>query len=157
MKKENLKDTGGAMGVSSFYTQAAKAGNILYLAGIGGFDSDRHKIIMSFDDIPDEECKKLRTGDWHYDEIQEQIMAQTWWTYMQMKKVLEAAGSSLNDIMQTIIFIQDIRKNFAPFDRVRKMFVQDPPPSTILEVTRLGISDELLVEISAIAIIPDDK
>ena len=84
-------------------------------------------------------------------------MAQTWWTYMQMKKVLEAAGSSLNDIMQTIIFIQDIRKNFVPFDRVRKMFVQDPPPSTILEVTRLGISDELLVEISAIAIIPNDK
>jgi len=157
VKKETLQAPAGAMGPASYYAQAAKAGPFLFLAGIGGFDSENRRVIRSFDDIPGEECKKLRSGDWHIDTCEETIMAQTWWMYTQIKKVLEGYGSSLEDVMQTIIFIRDMRKNFAPFSRVRMMFVKDPPPSTIVETPRLGMTDDLLVEMSTIALIPDEK
>lgn len=43
------------------------------------------------------------------------------------------------------------------FNRVRMMMIKNPPPSTVIETSRLAISDDLLIEMHIIAGIPDEK
>jgi enamine deaminase RidA (YjgF/YER057c/UK114 family) len=155
MKKEVL-DIPGVPTPTSFYNMVAKAGSFLFLAGIIAVDENK-KIIRSLSDLSEGAAKQLSSGEMHVDALEGPIMAQTWYVYTKMRKILEGAGSSLENIMQATVYLTDIRKNFAPFNRVRKRFIKSAPPSTVLETPKLGISDDILLEVAVIALVPDEK
>ena len=155
MKKEVL-NIPGVPTPTSFYNMVAKAGPFLFLAGIIAVDENK-KMIKSLSDLPEDVAKQLSSGEMHVDALEGPIMAQTWYVYTKMRKILEGAGSSLENIMQATVYLTDIRKNFAPFNRVRRMFIKSAPPSTVLETPKLGISDDILLEVAVIALVPDEK
>lgn len=134
-----------------------KMGPFVFVQGIVATDPKTGKVIKSLDDLPEEARKKLSFGDLHSDGVQGPIMAQTWLIYKILKDLLESVGSSLENLLQAIVFIRDMRRNWVGFNRVRMMTIKSPPPSTIVEVPRLGISDDVLVEIHVIAGIPDKE
>jgi 2-iminobutanoate/2-iminopropanoate deaminase len=78
------------------------------------------------------------------------IQAQTRQTLTNLQAVLEAAGSSLDNVVKTTVFISDIN-NFAAMNEVYATFFGDKPParSTVQVILPTG----LLVEIEAVALV----
>lgn len=80
------------------------------------------------------------------------ITAQTERVMQNLKWVLEAAGSSLDDIVKVTVFIRDMED----FDKIhavrRKYFTKPFPASSMVEVSRL-VDERLLIEIEAIAVV----
>ena len=138
----------------SHYNMVTKAGPFLFLAGITGRHPDTNKVCQGLDDLPEDVAKELSSGDRHEDAHLGPTMAQTWGVYTTMKRILEGAGSSLDNLLQATVYLTDM-KNFPAFNQVRRRFLKSPPPSTVVEVCRLGAYSNSLVEVTVIALIPD--
>jgi 2-iminobutanoate/2-iminopropanoate deaminase len=75
---------------------------------------------------------------------------QTRQIFLRIKRICEAAGGSLDDIVKMTIFMVNIRNNTEVWRARRECFTGDFPASTLVEVRSLA-SPETLVEIEAIA------
>ena len=80
------------------------------------------------------------------------IEAQTRKVMEGIKAVLEQAGSSMDKVVKTTIFLTD-RDDFAVVNRVYASFFSgDPPARSTVEVSNL-MTDGFLIEIEAIALL----
>ncbi len=71
-------------------------------------------------------------------------------TFVNIDRVLHAAGSSRDQIVKVTIYLTDM-KNFPKIVEARKFYFADPyPADTIVEVKTLALPD-LMVEIDVIA------
>ena len=108
------------------YSQAIIAGDFVYTAGQLSLDP--------------------KTGEL----LGEGIGAQTRQTMENLKNVLEAAGTSLDRVVKTTIYLTDIG-NFAEMNAVyAEFFPSDPPARSTVEIGPLPKG--ALVEIDAVAI-----
>ncbi|MCH8919609.1 MAG: RidA family protein [Chloroflexi bacterium] len=81
------------------------------------------------------------------------IRAQTTQTMENVKAVLEAAGATLDDVVKVTVYVTNVKDQLAPIHEVRaKYFKSDYPASTLVEVKSL-VSEDLLIEIEAIAVV----
>ena len=79
------------------------------------------------------------------------IQAQTRQSLNNIKGVLEAAGSGMDKVVKTTVFLADI-KDFAEFNAVYgEFFPQDPPARSTVQAGGLPVG--ALVEIEAIALL----
>ena len=107
------------------YSQAVRVGNLVFTAGQIGIDP-----VLG----------QLRTG----------IAAQTRQALTNLQAVLEAAGSSLNQVVKTTIFLQDMA-DFATVNQIYgSSFTAAPPARSTVQVAALPLG--ALVEIEAIAL-----
>lgn len=73
-----------------------------------------------------------------------------------LKQVLEASGAGLTDIVQLIRFMVDQERNQDAINRVMGQYLGDHrATSTSVEVVRLATDPRLVLELQAIAVIPD--
>lgn len=107
------------------YSQAVKAGGVIYVAGFVAFDSNG----------------KLVPGE---------IKEQTTQVLENIKAVLEAGGSSMADVVKTTVYLKDV-KDFAGMNEVFKTYFLDDPPCRVTVGITLPLP-ELLIEIDAIAV-----
>lgn len=109
------------------YSQAVRAGNLVFLSGQLGLDP---------------ESGTLAEG----------IEAQTRQVLANMRAVLEASGSNFDQIVKTTIFLSDMG-NFATVNAIyAEAFSGMPPARSTVEVAALPLGG--LVEIEAIALVP---
>jgi 2-iminobutanoate/2-iminopropanoate deaminase len=109
------------------YSYCVKAGNFLFLAGQVGVDPANSKLKGS------------------------SISEQTEQALRNMDTVLKAAGSSLEQVVKTTVFISDF-KDFEEMNKVyTKFFPTNQPARTTVQVV---LYDGFKVEIEATAIIP---
>lgn len=80
---------------------------------------------------------------------------QTEHTFLNMKQTLESLGSSLAHVVKTTIYLKDPRDRSA-FGKVRGKYLPHLPPSTLIMGVHLA-EPEMLVEVDAIAIIPETR
>ncbi len=126
MKKEVVKTTSAAQ-PGGWYSQAIRANNFIFVSGITGVDPSGGQLVAR--------------GD---------IAAQTRQAIRNMANILEAGGSSLDRVVKTTVFIDDIDR-FDDFNKAYKeFFVVNPPARSTVQVGRF--SEGLCVEIEAIAI-----
>lgn len=131
MKKATRKEVVKAPGIPSLklpFSWGIKFGNLLFLAGQGPLGKDG---------------KVIRGG----------IKEQTRQTLENIKKVVEAAGSSMENIVQTTIFLKDL-KDYAGMNEAYAKYFKKPYPAR----ATVGVSDLLFgmkVEIQGIAAIPE--
>ena len=77
--------------------------------------------------------------------------AQAEQVFYNLKRVLEAGGSSLENVVKVTIFLTDMA-NFPKIVELRgKWFTAPYPADTIVEVTALALP-ELMIEIEAVAV-----
>ncbi len=108
-------------------SQAIRAGNLVFLSG--------QAAISSAGEI-------VGIGDFD---------AQAEQTFKSLRDVLEAAGSSLGQVVKVTIFLTDM-SNFPKIIHLRdKWFTKPYPADTIVEVSSLALP-ELLIEIEAVAL-----
>ena len=80
--------------------------------------------------------------------------AQSEQTFLNLKRVLEAGGSSLANVVKVTIFLTDMA-NFPKIVELRgKWFTAPYPADTIVEVSSLAFP-ELMIEIEAVAVADD--
>jgi len=129
IKKEIIK-TQKAPSAIGPYSQAIKAGNLLFLSGQISINPETNEFVDS--DI----------------EIQTEQVLQN------LKAILEAGGSSLENVVKATIYLQDI-KDFASVNKIySKYFEKSLPARACVEVSNLPKNAK--VEIEATAIINEE-
>jgi reactive intermediate/imine deaminase len=84
------------------------------------------------------------------------VTAQTRQVMENLRIALEAAGATFADVVRVVNYITDVDL-FGQMAAVRKEYLVEPyPASTLVEVSAL-MFPELLIEIEAIAVVPDDR
>ena len=108
-------------------------------------------LIRNYEHIP-EEGRFLRVGRSHEDARNGPIASQTWFTYDLIRQHLEAAGSSLENVLNLVVYLQDIR-DFPTFHRVHERFFKSKPPAlTVIEAPEVGHKGTL-IEIEPTAVL----
>ncbi len=81
--------------------------------------------------------------------------AQTEQVFKNLKAALESVGATFNNVIKLNMYVVDISQLQA-LREVRDKYIntQTPPASTLVEVRRLA-RDELLIEIEAVAVLPE--
>ena len=109
------------------YSQAVKAGNLLFISG----------------QIPVDPA----TGEI----VEETIQAQAAQSLTNVKAIVEQAGGTLDNIVKTTVFLKDMN-DFVEMNRVYKtFFTADCPARSAFQVARLP--KDVMVEIEAIAVL----
>ncbi len=82
------------------------------------------------------------------------IEAQTRQVCDNIKAAVEAAGGTLDDVCRVDVYVRNV-EHFDTIHKVRAEYFKPPlPASTMVEVTKL-VSPDYLIEINAIAVLPD--
>lgn len=124
MEKEIIATTRAPAALGP-YSQACRAGNLVFTAGQVGLDPDSGQLVGGLE-------AQVR-----------QVMAN-------LSAVLEAAGSGLAQVMKTTIFLADM-SHFAQVNAVyAEYFPEAPPARSTVQVARLPLN--ALVEIEAIGL-----
>jgi len=110
------------------YSHAFKVGNTIYVAGQAPFDQD---------------MRLVGKGD---------IVAQAELSFENLKRVLQAAGATMADIVMLTYYFKNIDDLAKTGDVLREHFQRPYPPATALEVSRLVDPDQL-IEVDAIAVV----
>lgn len=108
------------------YSRAVRVGNIIEVAGT---TASENGIVQGMNDY----------------------YAQTKFIFSKIEGVLQSAGSSMNEVVRTRIFVCDITQWEKVAQAHQEYFGKIKPVATMVEVSRL-ISPELLVEIEVTAI-----
>src|ERR1700676_1182842 len=82
------------------------------------------------------------------------IEAQTRQVCQNVKAAVEAAGGTMDDICRVDVYVRNM-EHFEKIHKVRREYFKAPAPaSTMVEITKMT-SPEYLIEINAIAVLPD--
>lgn len=156
-----------AYAAAAHFSHVIQTGPYRFLAGQIPVDTSKPgaPLIRGYDDIP-EEGRFLKVGRSHEDTRNGPIASQTWFTYDLIRQHLEASGSSMDQILNVIVYLQDMR-DFGTFHRVHeRFFPENPPALTVIDVSEVGHKGTLIeIEPTAIApgqgiakrVIPDTK
>ncbi|CAN5125414.1 RidA family protein [soil metagenome] len=128
MKRQEIRVEGRAEPISHF-TDAVRAGALLFVSGIVAVDADG----------------RLVGGD--------DVVEQTRQVFRNMGEVLAAAGCGLGDVVKVTVFLTDIddRPRINPVRQ--EVFGDARPASTLVEVPRLAL-EGARVEIECVAVVP---
>ena len=99
----------------------------------------------------DEYGRTIHVGDFR---------AQTWRTYQNITKLLEAEGATWKDIVRTTCYLRDIERDYEAFNEIRTQFFAEQglsplPASTGIQA--ILCRPDLLIEIEAMAIFESDR
>ncbi|MCH7895190.1 MAG: RidA family protein [Proteobacteria bacterium] len=129
--------TGGAPKPMGAYPHARRVGDLLFLSGMGPRSPET-------DEIPGLVLGK--NG-----EIQEYDMAaQCHAVFANVRSVLEAAGLGWGDLVDVTVFLTDMDRDFATFNRIYAEYFSDNQPCrTTVEINRLPTP--IAIELKCIA------
>ena len=120
----------GLMEPISHFSDAVIAGKTLYVSGLVATDQKGNVV---------------GAGD---------IVEQTRQIFRNLQRILDAAGASPADVAKVTIFMRDVTLRPLINPVRQEFFGPHRPASTLVEVSRL-VRDELLLEIEAVALLPD--
>jgi 2-iminobutanoate/2-iminopropanoate deaminase len=128
MKRQEYRVEGAAEPISH-YTDAVRAGDMLFVSGIVPVDADG----------------ELVGGD--------DVAAQARAVFDSMRKVLATAGASPGDVVKVTVFLTDVddRPKINPVRQ--EFFGEARPASTLVEISRLAIPGAR-IEVEAVAVLP---
>ena len=137
------------------YLAAKRVGNLLYLSGVIAVDPVARKVVSSYSDLPSAAQTQLQalgyvTGQMSVDIFEAPAVAQSWFVLNSIKNIVEAEGGQMKDVFKLVQYFRDLR-HYPAYNRVRGLFCPDPVVSTVVEVSRMLPSDDVLIEVEATA------
>lgn len=128
MKREEFRVEGMSVPISH-YTDAVRAGELLFVSGI----------------VPVDEEGNLRGGN--------DVVEQARIVFEGLRSILAAAGAGPEDVVKVTIFLTDVDERPAINPVRQEFFGETRPASTLVEVSRLAIPGAKL-EVEAVAVLP---
>jgi reactive intermediate/imine deaminase len=113
----------------SHYTDAVRAGDLLFVSGCVALDADGNLV---------------GEGD---------VVAQTRQVFENIRLCLAAAGASFADVLKVTTFLTNIGDRAAVNTVRQEVFGDARPASTLVEVSAL-VLPEFLIEVEAVAVVP---
>ena len=113
-----------------WYSQAVRVGDMVYTAGVTANDPETQELIAP--------------GD---------IVLQTRQVLTNLKMILEEAGSDLEHVIKTLVFVSDINQFDKFNDEYIKFFPNNPPARSTMEVGKFN--GGMVVEIEAVAVVKE--
>ena len=137
------------------YAAYRRAGDYVFLSGIIAVDPAKKLIVRGFDDIPADAAAAVgATGEYSSDFKQGPILAQSWYVLDRVRQTVEAAGGTLADVVKLVQYFTNL-DHFPLYSRVRGLFFPgEAPVSTVVGVSGLMPSSDVLVEVEATAYLP---
>ncbi|MFM7330355.1 MAG: RidA family protein [Brachymonas sp.] len=135
------------------YLAAKRVGDLLYLSGVIAVDPTAKKVVTSYDDLPPHAREALRklgydTGQLSVDIFEAPIVAQSWFVLERIRQIAAEHGAQMGDVFKLVQYFRDLR-HYPAYNRVRHLFCPAGVVSTVVEVSRMLPSDEVLVEVEA--------
>ena len=123
------------------YPHARRVGNLLFLSGVGPRDAQTNAIIGN---VYDAQGRLIS-----YD-----IEAQCRAVFANVRTVLEASGARWEDLVDVTVFLTDMDRDFAAYNRVyAEYFTAAQPCRTTLGITALPTP--IAIELKCIAVLPE--
>ncbi len=141
MKREVIKGS-GTPAPMAHYCEGVLAGETLYAAG---------QIASDYKTGVPPEARQDPAFPYYGSDIQKQAR----YILGNLRKVLQAGGCDLKDVVKSQVFLLDL-DDFHPFDQVWKEFFPSPPPRTTVQVSGLLVPG-CKVEIDLWAVQPKAK
>ncbi len=132
-------ETNNAPKPVGLYPHARKVGNLLFLSGVGARDAKTNQIHGNVYD----ENKKLVAYD---------IEAQCHTVFQNVKAILEASGSSWNNLVDVTVFLTNMEDDFEAYNKIYAEYFKDNQPCR----TTLGIKalpTPIAIELKCVATI----
>ena len=120
----------GASEPISHYTDAVRFGDLLFVSGIAPFDGEGNVV---------------GEGD---------VVAQTRQVLENLRDALRTVGADMGDVLKVTVFLTDVNDRAAINPVRQEFFGEARPASTLIEVSAL-VDPRMLVEIEAVAGIPE--
>jgi enamine deaminase RidA (YjgF/YER057c/UK114 family) len=137
------------------YAAWHRKGDFVFLSGVIAVDPAAGKIVRGFDDIPPEARQAIGfTGEFSVDMKQGPILAQSWAVFDKIRATMKEAGGSMDDVFKLVQYFKDLA-HFPLYNQVRRQFFPtDPPVSTVVEVSGMMPTADILIEVEATAYLP---
>lgn len=116
----------------SHFTHVVRAGRLVFVSGCVATDAEG-RVVGGHD-----------------------VVAQTRQVHENIKRCLSAAGATFADVCKVTVFLRDIGDREKVNTIRQEYFGAHRPASTLVEISRL-VRDDYLVEIEAIAVIPERR
>ncbi|MEA9391577.1 RidA family protein [Acerihabitans sp. TG2] len=137
------------------YAAWRRAGDFIFLSGIIPVNPLSATLVRGFQDIPAEARQLLgETGEFSTDAKQGPILAQSWYVLESIRQTVESAGGQMSDVIKLVQYFRHL-DHFPYYSRVRKLFYPEhPPASTVVQVSEMLPSAEVLIEVEATVWLP---
>lgn len=121
------------------YPHARRVGNLLFLSGVG----PRERGTKNIPGVEMDDAGNITSYD---------IEAQCHSAFRNVRAILEDAGSSWNNIVDVTVFLTNMKKDFAAYNRVyAEYFKENQPCRTTVEVGALPTP--IAIELKVIAVV----
>jgi len=137
------------------YAACKRAGDYLFLSGIIAVDPARGRVVAGFADLPEAVRADLgETGEFSIDVRTGPVLAQSWFVLERIRSILAEQAGTMEDVCRLVQYFRDLR-DYPLYARVRRGFFPNTPPvSTVVEVSAMLPSAEVLLEVEATAYLP---
>ena len=137
------------------YSAWRRAGDFVFLSGVIAVEPSSATIVKGYADIPPEARTLLgQTGEFSTDIKEGPILAQSWYVLDRIRQTVEAAGGQMSDVFKLVQYFRNL-DHFPHYSRVRKLFFSgEPPASTVVEVSAMLPTADILIEVEATAYLP---
>jgi enamine deaminase RidA (YjgF/YER057c/UK114 family) len=150
-----MNDLAGIAQPLARYSAWRRAGDFVFLSGVIAVDPAAGRIVTGYADIPEAAASQIgRTGEFSTDAKEGPILAQSWYVLDRIRQTVEAAGGAMADVFKLVQYFRDVDQ-FPYYARVRKLFFPgEPPVSTVVEVSEMLPTAQILIEVEATAYLP---
>ena len=140
------------------YSAWQRRGDFIFLSGVIAVDPAAGRIIRGFADLPDGIGPTIgQTGEFSVDAKDGPIIAQSWFVFDRIRATMEQAGGSMADVFKLVQYFRNLG-DFPRYNTVRRMFFPGTPPvSTVVEVSAMMPSADILIEVEATAWLPQPR
>ena len=137
------------------YSAWRRAGDLVFLSGVIAVDPASSTIVKGYADIPADARALLgQTGEFSTDMKEGPMLAQSWFVLDRIRATVQAAGGEMSDVFKLVQYFRNLDQ-FPLYSRVRKLFFTgEPPASTVVEVSAMLPSADILIEVEATAYLP---
>lgn len=137
------------------YAAWRRAGDFVFLSGVIAVEPATATIVRGYADIPAHARQLLgETGEFSTDIKEGPILAQSWFVLDRIRSTVEAAGGQMGDVFKLVQYFRNL-DHFPHYSRVRKLFFSgEPPVSTVVQVSEMLPTAEILIEVEATAYLP---
>ena len=140
------------------YSAWLRRGDFVFLSGVIAVDPIAGKIINSYADLPDHARAELgETGEFSVDYKEGPLKAQSWFVFDRIRMTLQEVGGEMKDVFKLVQYFRNL-DDFPNFNSVRRLFFPDVAPvSTVVEVSAMMPSPDILIEVEATAYLPENS
>ena len=137
------------------YAAKKRVGDFVFMSGVIAVDPQSGQVVSRYADVPEAARRALgETGELSVDVYEAPILTQSWFVLKRIEVLIEEEGGTMRDVFKLVQYFRDLR-HYPYYNRVRKLFYpSEPPVSTIVEVSRMLPSEQVLIEVEATAYLP---